>query len=365
MERPLNYTGKSPRFSRLVIVALIFAGFSYPFSFFAGLPAMLMAIVATQRIKARPNELTGLGYAYLAGWLAAIGIFFIPAYFVISEYCDPNSHREMARRVKCSVNIRRTMIAMWEYASDNHDQWPIGQPPEKLFTYRMDLGINTDKTANSDALAYMQSPAMADNITTPFEILVLNSQTQPKDYLCPSDPFLVSKTAAPPSKNARGEYWATPTGPGYFSYSIAYPWSRNITTGKTEAWAIRQNLDRLLPVMSDMAPLNGTGRPKRHVEILPAFSASTRSSGLFAKPPYSEINPFAHGGWGMNVGYSDGHAEWNDRPDGGYTKDNIFTSGGMPGKPPRPGEVEPITTPSSPWDTVMVPLRDGDTGKIR
>jgi len=104
-----------------------------------------------------------------------------------------------------------------------------------------------------------------------------------------------------------------------------------------------------------MAPLNGTGKPVRNV-----------APGAMPVDPHI-WNSANHMGDGQNVGFADGHDEFVRRPDMGQNNDNIFTVSGVKGvsqfggAQPGKSAIE-IRTDAPPFDVVMVPARDLNTG---
>src|SRR5262249_30866373 len=114
-----------------------------------------------------------------------------------------------------------------------------------------------------------------------------------------------------------------------------------------------------LPIASDIAPLQGTGIPIRDFRSLPV-------GGNF-----KTWNSNNHNADGQNVAFSDGHVEFARRPDVGQDSDNIFTwnpatRGGplqVGATPSGPGAIS-IRQERAPYDTVMIPARNLNTGGI-
>jgi hypothetical protein len=202
----------------------------------------------------------------------------------------------------------------------------------------------------------------------------LKNYTSPKQYLCKSDPVANSTPAA--LTNTSNIYWlsfnsGSGTADNSYSYSFAYPWVSS--TGTVGGWW-HNTTDSSLPIMSDMAPQNGTGTNPT------AFTAGTTGGGL--PSPGGTANGKAwnsnnHQRDGENVGFADGHAEFVRRADIGQSSDDIFTSNGSNGAgsattPPNIGTGFPaggklndtayIGGTSAPFDIVMVPVSNISTG---
>ena len=102
-----------------------------------------------------------------------------------------------------------------------------------------------------------------------------------------------------------------------------------------------------------MPPLNGTGTPARNV-----------TPGALPANPHLWNSP-NHQNEGQNVAFADGHVEFHRRPD----IDNIFSVSGTKatsefgGTQPTTSPIN-IQTPAPPYDVVLVPARNLNTGDI-
>jgi hypothetical protein len=175
-------------------------------------------------------------------------------------------------------------------------------------------------------------------------VLVVRGDVASKQFLCKSD----GHVRGPAALNG-------PTGGAYtnfqsddqISYSVSYPYDSDGKVGKW--WSA--SMDASLPILSDMAPLQGTGRPARDVT----------ASGKTA-------NSLTHQGDGQNVAFGDAHVEFARLPNVGQNADNIFTMGMTGpterGTQPRPGVPMTITGSPGGYDVLMVPARNEDTGGL-
>jgi hypothetical protein len=180
-------------------------------------------------------------------------------------------------------------------------------------------------------------------------LLVPAGFVEPKVFVCKSDPHAKKPGEM---KDPSGKYYLNFQLEEQVSYSFAYPYS----DGAPGAWW-KNTTDSSLPIVADMAPLNGTGRPSRNV-----------APGS-ASPGYKGWNSGVHQGDGQNVGFADAHTEFVRRPDIGQSNDNIYSFGGTGGVTAS-GGTQPVKTPivikdtSVPFDIYMVPARNLDTGGL-
>ncbi len=116
-------------------------------------------------------------------------------------------------------------------------------------------------------------------------------------------------------------------------------------------------MDADLPIMADMAPLEGTGKP-----------AATPSNGRSR-----EANSFNHQRDGQNVAFADAHSEFVRIVAVGEDNDNIYTAnGGNPsergiqsaGRPPNVG-AKPGPSSNGTFDVCLVPAADANAGYCR
>jgi prepilin-type N-terminal cleavage/methylation domain-containing protein len=297
--------------------------------------------------------------------------------------------RELANRSYCAANCRGIMQSMNVYAADNSDAFPtVGVLPVagnygSAGTAAPGLSLATSPATNATSADVALSnyyPTTAGTPTTSngggnvmanVWILVLKNYTSPKQYICKSDPVASSSPAA--LTDTSSHYWPcfnAPSGADFtYSYSFAYPWT-TVAPISVGAWW-HNTTDSSLPLMADMAPLNGSGNnpttqtPGGTGGAVPAFGAKAWNSPNHQRD-------------GQNVGFGDGHAEFVRRADIGQNSDDIYTQNGSNGggsttSGSTPNVGLPITTAgnigttyiggtSSPFDVVMVPVANVSTG---
>jgi hypothetical protein len=327
--------------------------------FLVGVPlalvGMILGIVAVGQINKRPRELGGKGFAITGIIVGAIGFLPVGALVIAILLPSFGRARELSNRGYCAANIRGIMQSCNIYAADNSDTFPvIGNGTE--FTaggtqYDASTSAGTPSAVASSTInSFYTASYPAAPVYQNLWILVLKNQVAPKQFLCKSDPSALST----PAPQTSGSLYTTTFTNGStvdlsrVSYSVAYPYTYE---GQVGGWW-RAVTDSTLPLISDMAPLSGEG--------------SIDTTSIMGSP--RSYNSRNHGGDGQVVGYSDVHASFERRPDAGANTDNIFTSGGRGGPTPRGepirsgGTITPIYTGSSPWDTIMVPVRDASGG---
>lgn len=305
--------------------------------------------------------------------------------------------RELSNRSACAANCRGIMQSFNVYAADNGDSYPtvIGAQNAGHYDNTNNGGQNLAiagsvtgvyTTADACISAMYTSGASASQANQAGDImacawlLVLKNYTSPKQYLCKSDP-VGSATAASLTQSNNNAFYPNFNGASgqqdfTYSYSFAYPWTTSGTISATSpaspgSWW-RNTTDSSLPIMSDMAPLNGSGTN-------PAAQTPGQTGGAVPSNGPKAWNSPNHQRDGQNVGFADGHAEFLRRADIGQNSDNIFTQNGSSGaggggstNPPNMGSALTssgsigsttyIGGTSAPFDVVMVPVANVSTG---
>jgi prepilin-type processing-associated H-X9-DG protein len=121
----------------LGIVGLAFCG---PF---LGIPAIVIGIIALNRIGSKGQE--GKGMAIAGITTGAVSFINIATIAIMAGMLLPalNSAREKARRISCSANLKQIGAAMMQYAGDNDDWYPPYDGAKGLETLRK-AGYLTD-----------------------------------------------------------------------------------------------------------------------------------------------------------------------------------------------------------------------------
>jgi len=264
--------------------------------------------------------------------------------------------RELSNRSVCAANLRGICQSMNVYASDNTDAYPIIARTGNVSAGAVLGGAFTGIDA-STVITNMYAGTPTASVSQNMWLLVMLGQVAPKQFLCKSDPGSVNYSSATSGTNYVSNFnnngdTTLAAALMSFSYSFDHPWTSNNAIG---GWW-RNNTDAGLPLMADMNPLNGSGKP----------TAASTGNGT-----QKLANSFTHQGDGQCVGYGDSHAEFARLPNVGQSNDNIYaTSNGTPnasGNGLTSSNAAGIGTGGSTgaWDVVMVPVADGNNGYAR
>lgn len=351
-----DYAPPPPR-SGLARTAMILGIASIPLVcvFGAGLllavAALTLGIIAVRQISRTPESAGGKGMAVtgIVTACATLGPVLLVA-LILPSLGRP---RELRSRSYCAANIRGVLQSMVVYASENGDALPVMPPPSTPGAYAIFTTVAPASTADLTLKRMYETSNMNGDVTAPFWILVLQQRATAKQLICRNDGY--GGVAAPVNDSSSNFFANLTVGTNdkvdkTLSYSLAYPYSTDATPVVGPWW--KNTGEATLPLMSDMAPLHGTGRPAADV------TGTTKTA-----------NSFNHGRDSQNVGYADVHAQMEKGPRVGQDGDNIFTTSGTPtGTPVSPGRIDVTTFRSSaapPFGTVMVPVRDLRDGTIR
>jgi prepilin-type processing-associated H-X9-DG protein len=350
----LPYAAPAPRVSRLAVGVFV-ASIVGAVLFFLVVPAavVLLAAMAVGTWLHRRPDLDGLGYtrrAVVISCLAVVGGILV--------VLMPNlaSHHRPSHSV-CAANLRRIIQDLNVYAADNADAFPIvAYAPYSAGLNDARAGLVRAATADDVIKTYYaRPPRQAGSPQAILWQLVLRGDVSPKSFICDGYPHVTEEAAGKRESaavvDAAGRNFDNVQDGRQLSYSMAYPWKADGTVGNW--W--RATLDASLPLMADMAPLQGTGTPAVDLTSAPLTRAA---------------NSRNHKGDGQNVAYADGHVEFQRLPNVGQANDNIYTSSAVPSVGPAAtggvpaDKISPsLTADRAPFDIVMYPVRDETTGR--
>ena len=272
--------------------------------------------------------------------------------------------RELANRSYCAANIRGVLQSMIVYSAENYDVFPLLGGPAATGVYTKFTTVTGATTADVTLSNMYTGTGENGDVTGCLWILVLKQQCTPKQFLCKSDPAASSVAASVTSSGTFFSNFTSPPGAsdanGSLSYSIAYPWSSTITGGQATLGGWWKNItDSSLPLMSDMAPMDGTGSG-------PTTTAASGANGI------KGWNSGNHNRDGQTVGYGDVHASFEKTPTVGQNLDNIWTAYNGVTANAQAGSVVGTgliggtwaSAGTSPFDIVMVPVRNLTDNKI-
>jgi prepilin-type N-terminal cleavage/methylation domain-containing protein len=277
--------------------------------------------------------------------------------------------KELSNRSACGANLTGIIKAMNLYSAENADSFPLVLPPTTANKINNAVPIPSTAAPNGTGNAqqtissyYNSANAQAGDPMANLWILVLKGNVGPKQFICKSDP--AAPTPSDQTDNSGNFYddfgeiaGAVNTTIGNQSFSFAYMWTA--TTGAGNWW--RTTVDSSLPIASDMAPLDGTGTP---VRSLAQTLTTAQTDANFPKT----VNSNNHsGGEGQNVGFADTHVEFTKNPYIGQGGDSIWTTGGSASntKYTSASSFTASTTTSTPFDIIMVPVRDAGSNNLK
>jgi hypothetical protein len=309
--------------------------------------AIIFGIIAINEIN-RDVRLGGKGQAMAGIVTGAVSLVLLPVMALMIAILLPSlgKAREMANRTTCGANQMGIMRAMLIYANDNNDRYPIVAARGGYGLAA--AGSGTPGATWDDTVKSMYKGAPSPSVTQNMWLLVGSGMVAPRQFTCKSDlavntpaSLLVNGNYAINFNDGRGPSDMT------YSYSWAYMWRADGAVGGW--WGNTMNAG--LPIMADMAPLDGSGSPA-------AVAANGRSR---------EGNSFNHNRDGQNVAFGDAHVEFVRYAAAGVTGDNIYTGNGG-----RPGEGGRQTAGREPdigmggtmgtFDVCLVPAADGNAG---
>ena len=325
--------------------------------------------------------------------------------------------RELADRAVCMANIRGIIQSMTTYAQSNDGTFPAVDGG--VYT-----GFNNYMNQPLQASTYQGTETVPQEVvqelfdgnpaggypnwwnncldpTASMWILVLQGYTTPASFLCPSDSIgnqsgpSLETTASPTNPNLNvyisnfgwvggkvsplGANMATNGVGRGLSYSIAFPWLWEIAGGNGPAgyslaparWWTTNGANTLVPLVSDMAPQDGTSS---NVDgpgngVYERITTTLPTANTFGPYIYNSGN---HKGDGENVGFGDDHVTWETSPYVGEDGDNIFTyttatgvvngttdtdQGGLWSTGRVFSPVPEVSKPTQPYDICMTPIR--------
>ncbi len=315
--------------------------------------------------------------------------------------------RELANRAVCSANIRGIIQSMVTYANSNDSIFPCTPGPKGTsytntpagpqgYTFTQSAGSVVNDWFDGGTGGGTPTGTDLGSPTGCMWLMVLQNYVTPKSFICPSDPIATTPslqyytggtnaTAYQPNfgvmSGSGAASSATNSNGQGLSYSINYPWQFGGTGIENAGAWWTDNIGSDQPVMSDMAPADDPGASGNSMRI-----TNTTLSNTYGPYIYNSGN---HAGDGQNVGFGDDHVSWETNPYVGSNNDNIFTyintatvtgsqtttsgiqdglqltssSGSSSG-----GSVSSISTTgwvqqnTSPYDTLMVPVRNVQSG---
>ena len=282
--------------------------------------------------------------------------------------------RELANRAVCMANIRGIIQSMITYGQSSNGTFPatVGRASTTPTTptnwenapmpyYGGNTNVFTPWPIRTpqQAVQLMYTGPNSNASTKPgaataaMWCLVLEGYTTPASFICPSDPLaggpspLAATVGGIPCylgnfslKQGSGWYvspsYCNPNGYGLsYSFDFPWPWENGKAGPLPGRWWTTDGANTQVPLVSDMAPVDGGGTQ-------PASTGDGPGQGVFQRitttlPTANTYGPYIynsgnHAGDGQNVGFGDDHVTWETSPYVGESGDNIFTyHNGLPG----------------------------------
>lgn len=294
----MPYPPAYAKINKFALTSMILAIAGIALSMFGGgllgLAAVALGTIACVQISKNPLRYGGLGYAVTGMSIGTLAVLASCYFLILGPFLV--AQQEIKSREVCKDHLRRILQSANVYANDNSDDFPTVMPPKNGVVTFGGGGpsSNTDKTISD----YYDKGDQRGNVTACLWVLVLRGYSTPSQFICPN---ANSTPATDHSSNFPGIE--------NFSYAVAIPW--DAAGNRAGYW--KNIVDASTPIMADQGPVNGDHTPLGIVDL-------TNISG---NPRL--LNSPNHKQQGQVVGYSDGHAEFEFRPDIGNSDDNIWT----------------------------------------
>ena len=288
-----------------------------------GLIGLVLAIIALAgRSAAKGMAAAGLVLSVVLGFGQVLGVsILLPSL---------SRARELSKRTVCASNLRGTGQAMFIYANENNEEFPL-TPGRNLDA------VSTDNMV--DPFGGDTPPDRRGGPSASLFLLIHNGQCTPKQFVCPSSSVsvepLVDNRGVPQSPQDLWDFSSI----DHLSYGYHVPLGPDGV--KPNMW-----LDPRFALMADANPYiasaGETAKPSASNEGSAAADLSTNG------------NSRNHANEGQNVVFFDGHFEWIKDPNVGIEEDNIYTAG--PSNARVTGSIPSADTPAaSATDSIICP----------
>ena len=217
-----------------------------------------------------------------------------------------NRAREQANRIKCGSNLRQIAMASLMYAGENK-----GKFPRTYWNPGIETTDNTKGGQNSAAptdnpfsITNPNGPVGPNNTAASSYLLLRNSDLTPEVFVCPSTDAVRAYASGGSNAGVQDfSNWPHPyTSSNSYSYQAGYPFQRAVDAG----WKYDSTCGSDYALVADMNP--GTSGPMangdprgNNTEVIP-YTAP--------KKDMARGNSNNHRNDGQQVGYADGHVEW-------------------------------------------------------
>lgn len=286
----------------------------------------------------------------LADLCAIVGIV---ATVTASALMGLSRAREMANRVACAANLRMIGQSIMMYANaearTGYSYPRTFFKPDGALT-QTDAGNTSPSPGFNQPLSFDEtgkpSPVGDNNVMASFFMILKTQDIRPNAFVCPTAGLQPDDFSHPADPTVAGQAgytcWNAPAN-AHLSYSMQVPFPSREAVASGFRWNAA-----IAPDMAILADINpGTQ------ELLSVSPSSPPSQLQAANSPnhYQE---------GQNVGYGDGHVEWQPTPFAGAIRgtgpgavaDNIYSYGGPPSTVPAGIIGQPVDN----LDSILLPV---------
>ena len=217
-----------------------------------------------------------------------------------------NRAREQANRIKCGSNLRQIAMAGIMYAGENRGKFPRTYFNPAIETTDTTRGGKNSAapTDNPFSIASPTAPVGVNNTGASSYLLLRNSDLTPEVFVCPSTDATRAYAGGASGQGVQDfANWPHPyTSSNSYSYQAGYPFQSALDAG----WKYDATAGSDYALVADMNPgtsgamANGDPRGS-NTEVIP-YTAG--------KKDMARGNSNNHNNDGQQVGYADGHVEW-------------------------------------------------------
>lgn len=227
--------------------------------------------------------------------------------------------RELAKRTVCAANNSSIGKAMYVYANENTESFPIINGAATVDWFNK-LGNYRDDNGDPNGAEYASTFATSAGVSIDMSLwlLIQTGSGAPKLFNCPSSDETPDnlRQGNDTQTYSASEVWGFRDSSLSYSYQIPYS-----VSGKSNAAKPSTNLDARMAVLADLSPyITNTGAAASPAPGNPPTAASSYSNAEWE--PYNSKN---HNEEGQNVLFADSHAEFVKKPAVGIGDDNIYT----------------------------------------
>lgn len=269
-----------------------------------------------------------------------------------------NAVRRAAQKVVCGTNLGGIGKAILLYANDHDEDYPRAGGPRSKWSPDGEI-------KNWDSQTGKQYAMGEATITSALYLLIKFADVSPSQFICKGDSgtkeFKLSEAPGNTLDDLTqawdfGDTTDSTLKPGqYNSYAYHDPYA-NASDDALKGYALNSQSNPACPLAADRNPYLDKNAEAYLDGEMEGEEAPDWGGGDPGPPvipdhyidPYQTGNAAAHQREGQNVLYNDAHVDFEEFPNVGITKDNIWKFWPDPENPPEPGE--PLELMDSPYN---------------